>query len=105
LQEAPAQLPTPAAIIVCLDFGDDGYEEASRSGAPGRKRWRAPPPPDHGRRAKPDPKFYAGSGKVAQIVLARRSSTRLRDLQPRLSPAQERNVERNCKGECWTAPS
>ena len=48
-----------------------------------------------GRRAKPDPKFYAGSGKVGEI---KRAADELNAMyvvfNHQLSPAQERNVER-----------
>ena len=48
-----------------------------------------------GRRARPDPKFYAGSGKVAEIARAAAELNAMYVVfNHALSPAQERNVER-----------
>ena len=48
-----------------------------------------------GRRAKPDPKFYAGSGKVQEIGRAAEELNAMYVVfNHQLSPAQERNVER-----------
>ena len=57
-----------AAVLVCLDFGGDGYEddvaEAVRlAESAGARRHGVV----RGRRQRPDPKYYAGSGKVDQI--------------------------------------
>jgi len=97
LQEAPRPAADPqAAIIVCLDFGDDGYEESVEEvvrlvESAGVRRHRL----IKGRRAKPDPKFYAGSGKVAEIVLAAQElNAGFVIFNHPLSPAQERNVEK-----------
>ena len=85
-----------AAVIVCLDFGDDGYDEAVAEvvrlvESAGVVRHRV----IRGRRARPDPKFYAGSGKVAEIG---RAAAELRAayvvFNHEMSPAQQRNVER-----------
>jgi GTP-binding protein HflX len=85
-----------AAVIVCLDFGDDGYEEAVAEvvrlvESAGVTRHRVV----RGRRSRPDPKFYAGSGKVAEIG---RAAAELRAayvvFNHEMSPAQQRNVER-----------
>jgi GTP-binding protein HflX len=85
-----------AAIIVCLDFGDDTYEEGieevvrlvESAGVARHKVVR-------GKRSRPDPKFYAGSGKVGEIA---RAATELNAysivFNHDLSPAQERNLER-----------
>jgi GTP-binding protein HflX len=97
LQEAPRPAADPqAAIIVCLDFGDDSYEESVEEvvrlvESAGVRRHRL----IRGRRAKPDPKFYAGSGKVAEIVLAAQElNAGFVIFNHALSPAQERNVEK-----------
>ncbi len=91
----PAANPQ-AAVIVCLDFGDDGYDEAVEEvvrlvESAGVTRHRV----IGGRRSRPDPKFYAGSGKVAEIG---RAAAELRAayvvFNHDLSPAQQRNVER-----------
>jgi GTP-binding protein HflX len=48
-----------------------------------------------GRRARPDPKFFAGSGKVAEIKRAAEELNAMYVVfNHALSPAQERNVER-----------
>jgi GTP-binding protein HflX len=64
LLERPAAAADPqAAIIVCLDFGDDHYEESVEEvvrlvQSAGVLRHRVV----KGRRQRPDPKLYAGSG-------------------------------------------
>jgi GTP-binding protein HflX len=97
LQETPIQAADPqAAIIVCLDFGGDAYEERVEEvvrlvESAGVRRHRV----IRGRRQRPDPKFYAGSGKVEEI---KRAAGELNAMyvvfNHQLSPAQERNVER-----------
>jgi GTP-binding protein HflX len=95
--EAPAHAADPrAAIIVCLDFGDDDYEpsveEVERlvesAGVTRHALVR-------GKRSRPDAKFYAGTGKVQEI------GRRAADLDAAtvvfnhaLSPAQQRNLEK-----------
>jgi len=89
--------PDPrAAIIVCLDFSDADYNERVEEvvrlvESAGVTRHRV----IGGRRSRPDPKFYAGSGKVQEIGRA------AADLNAAyvvfnhvMSPAQQRNVER-----------
>ena len=69
MQDTPRPAADPqAAIVVCLDFGDDGYQESVEEvvrlvQSAGVRRHRL----IQGRRARPDPKFYAGSGKVGEI--------------------------------------
>ncbi|HEY7239402.1 MAG TPA: GTPase HflX [Burkholderiales bacterium] len=97
MQETPIQAADPqAAIIVCLDFGGDAYEERVEEvvrlvESAGVRRHRV----IRGRRQRPDPKFYAGSGKVEEI---KRAAGELNAMyvvfNHQLSPAQERNVER-----------
>jgi GTP-binding protein HflX len=97
LQETPPKPADPqAAIIVCLDFGDDGYEESVEEvvrlvQSAGVRRHRV----IKGRRARPDSKLYAGSGKLAEIA---RAATELNAafviFNHALSPAQERNLEK-----------
>ncbi len=85
-----------AAVIVCLDFGDDNHEESVEEvvrlvQSAGVKRHRVV----NGRRARPDPKFYAGSGKVQEIARAAAEIDAMYVVfNHALSPAQERNVER-----------
>jgi GTP-binding protein HflX len=92
---APAADPQ-AAVIVCLDFGEDGYEEAVEEvvrlvESAGVRRHRVL----RGRRSRPDPKLYAGSGKVAEIG---RAAAELNAayvvFNHEMSPAQQRNVEK-----------
>jgi len=97
LIERPAAAADPqAAVIVCLDFGDDNYEESVEEvvrlvESAGVKRHRV----IKGRRARPDPKFYAGSGKVQEIARAAEEIGAMYVVfNHALSPAQERNVER-----------
>ncbi|HEU5179076.1 MAG TPA: GTPase HflX, partial [Burkholderiales bacterium] len=95
--DRPAAAADPqAAVIVCLDLGDDHYEESVEEvvrlvESAGVRRHQVV----KGRRQRPDPKFYAGSGKVAEI---RRAAEALNAMyvvfNHALSPAQERNVEK-----------
>ncbi|HYY61608.1 MAG TPA: GTPase HflX [Burkholderiales bacterium] len=89
--------PDPrAAIIVCLNFSDADYEERVEEvvrlvQSAGVTRHRV----IGGRRSRPDPKFYAGSGKVQEIA---RAAAELNAayvvFNHEMSPAQQRNVER-----------
>jgi GTP-binding protein HflX len=100
LQETPQPAADPqAAIIVSLDFGDDGYEESVEEmvrlvQSAGVRRHRV----IKGKRSRPDPKFYAGSGKLNEV---RRAAEELNAgfviFNHALSPAQERNVERELR--------
>ena len=95
--ERPAAAADPqAAVIVCLDFGDPNYGESVEEvvrlvQSAGVKRWRLV----KGKRSRPDPKFYAGSGKVQEIA---RAAAELNAayvvFNHEMSPAQQRNVER-----------
>jgi GTPase len=85
-----------AAIIVCLDFGEPDYEERVdevvrlvESAGVTRHRVLG------GRRRRPDPKFYAGSGKVEEMARAAAElNAAFVVFNHELSPAQQRNVER-----------
>jgi GTP-binding protein HflX len=97
LLERPAGAADPqAAIIVCLDFGDEHYKESVEEvvqlvRSAGVKRHLVV----KGRRARPDPKFYAGAGKVAEIGRAAAELDAMFVVfNHALSPAQERNIER-----------
>jgi len=92
---SPAQ-DASAAVIVCLDLGDPDYEEATEemvrlveSGGGARHVLV------RGRRERPDPKFFAGGGKVDEI---RRQAEALNAafviFNHELSSAQARNLER-----------
>ena len=95
--DRPAAAADPqAAVIVCLDFGDDHYEESVEEvvrlvQSAGVRRHKVV----KGRRQRPDPKFYAGSGKVAEIRQAAEALNAMYVVfNHALSPAQERNVEK-----------
>jgi GTP-binding protein HflX len=97
LQETSRPAADPqAAIVVCLDFGDDAYEERIEElvrlvQSAGVRRHRV----IRGKRQRPDPKFYAGSGKVAEIERAAGElNAAFVIFNHALSPAQERNVEK-----------
>jgi GTP-binding protein HflX len=97
LQDPPRPAADPqAAIIVCLDFGDDAYEESVEEvvrlvESAGVRRHRV----IRGKRARPDPKLYAGSGKIGEIARAAEAlNAAFVIFNHALSPAQERNVER-----------
>jgi len=92
---APAADPQ-AAVIVCLDFGGDDYEESVAEvvrlvESAGVRRHRVL----RGRRSRPDPKFYAGSGKVEEIGRAAAElNAAFVVFNHELSPAQQRNLEK-----------
>ena len=95
--ERPVAAADPlAAIIVCLDFGDAHYEESVEEvvrlvQSAGVKRHHV----INGRRTRPDPKFFAGSGKVEEIGRAAEELNAMYVVfNHALSPAQERNVEK-----------
>ena len=97
MQETPRPAADPqAAIIVCLDFGDDGFDESVEEvvrlvESAGVRRHRV----ITGRRGRPDPKFYAGSGKIGEVVRAAEAlNAAFVIFNHALSPAQERNVEK-----------
>ena len=80
---------------MCLDFGGDDYEEGVAEvvrlvESAGVVRHRVL----RGRRSRPDPKFYAGAGKVDEIA---RAAAELNAayvvFNHEMSPAQQRNVE------------
>ncbi len=85
-----------AAVLVCLDFGDDGYEdgvaEITRlAESAGAKRSRVV----RGRRQRPDARLFAGSGKVAEIgIAADELSAATVIFNHTLSPGQQRNLEK-----------
>ena len=85
-----------AAIIVCLNFSDADYQERVEEvvrlvESAGVTRHRV----IGGRRSRPDPKFYAGSGKVQEIAhAAAELNAAYVVFNHEMSPAQQRNVER-----------
>ena len=91
---------------MCLDFGDDAYEERVEEvvrlvESAGVRRHRVL----RGRRSRPDPKFYAGSGKVAEIAAAAEElNAAFVVFNHALSPAQERNLERELGRRVFDRP-
>ena len=95
--DRPAAAADPqAAIIVCLDFGDDSYEESVEEvvrlvQSAGVLRFKVL----KGKRSRPDPRLYAGSGKVEEILRAAEELNAMYVVfNHALSPAQERNLEK-----------
>ncbi|TMH30657.1 MAG: GTPase HflX, partial [Betaproteobacteria bacterium] len=95
-QQQQAAADSRAAIIVCLDFGDAEHEEGVAEvvrlvSSAGVARHRL----IGGRRSRPDPKFFAGAGKVGEIVHAvHELNAAFVIFNHELSPAQQRNIER-----------
>ncbi|HUQ74665.1 MAG TPA: GTPase HflX [Burkholderiales bacterium] len=95
--ETPAKAADPrAAVVVCLDFGDDDYEpgveEVERLvESAGVTRHAVV----RGKRSRPDAKLYAGTGKVQEIgrVAADLNAATV-VFNHALSPAQQRNLEK-----------
>jgi GTP-binding protein HflX len=85
-----------AAVLVCLDFGDDGYEEAVAeiarlAASAGAHRNRVV----RGKRQRPDARLFAGSGKVLEIGLAADEMNAATVIfNHALSPGQQRNLEK-----------
>ncbi|HEY5896216.1 MAG TPA: GTPase HflX [Burkholderiales bacterium] len=83
-------------MIVCLDFGDDEYEESVAEvvrlvQSAGVRRHRVL----RGRRSRPDPKFYAGSGKIEELARAvAELNAGFVVFNHQMTPAQQRNVEK-----------
>ena len=84
------------AVLVSLDFGEAGYAESTQeiqelaksAGLDVRALVK-------GRRTHPDPALYAGKGKVEELAQALAAAgARLAVFNHVLSPAQERNLER-----------
>ncbi|TAN54225.1 MAG: GTPase HflX [Betaproteobacteria bacterium] len=85
-----------AAVLVCLDLGDDGFDEsveefvrlAESAGTSQHALVR-------GGRSRPDPKYFAGSGKVAEIAQAARELNAASVIfNHPLTGAQQRNLEK-----------
>jgi len=88
-----------AAVLVCLNFGregdadyEDGIAEITRlAESAGARRTQVV----RGRRQRPDPRLYAGSGKVEEIGLAADGLDAATVIfNHTLSPGQQRNLER-----------
>jgi GTP-binding protein HflX len=85
-----------AAVLVCLDFGEDGYEDnvaeiVRLAQSAGARRTHVV----RGRRDRPDPKHYAGTGKVEEVKrAAEEMNAGFVIFNHALSPAQQRNVDK-----------
>jgi GTP-binding protein HflX len=84
------------AVLVGLDFGAGGYaeglEELSLLAASAGTRTRAVV---RGRRDRPDPAYFAGSGKVDEIKrVLKEQGASIAIFNHALSPVQERNLEK-----------
>ena len=88
-----------SAVLVSLDFGDGDYaenlEELRQLAASDELAISAV---IKGKRSRPDPATFAGSGKVDEITLAlEQTSASLVIFNHNLSPAQQRNLEQRLK--------
>ncbi|WP_035051967.1 GTPase HflX [Andreprevotia chitinilytica] len=84
-----------AAVLVCLDFNEPDYRDGVDEFV--QLVESAGVQPLHiveGKRARPDPRFFAGSGKVEEIAeVVRAQGAEMVIFNHQLSPAQERNLE------------
>lgn len=90
-----------SAVLVGLDFGDPDYvdslEELRQLAVSARI---APCGVVSGRRAKPDPALFAGTGKADELAAAvAATGAGLVIFNHNLSPVQQRNLERRL--DCW----
>jgi len=98
----PAVAPdNQAAVLVSLDLGgavpEDAAEELLRLAESAGIRRHAEV---RGRRPRPDPKFFVGSGKVEEIARAARGLNAATVIfNHALSPAQQRNLEQALERE------
>lgn len=85
-----------AAVLVSLDFGEPDYQESLQelhqlAGSAGLRVCATV----EGRRAKPDAKYFIGSGKADELAVAMRSAdASVAIFNHDLSPSQQRNLER-----------
>ena len=85
-----------AAVLVCLDFGEDGFDDSVAeimrlAASAGATRSRVV----RGKRQRPDARFYAGSGKVEEIgIAADELNAATVIFNHTLSPGQQRNLEK-----------
>ncbi len=85
-----------AAVLVCLDFGEEGFEDnvaeiVRLAQSAGARRTRVV----RGRRDRPDPKHYAGGGKIEEVKRAAEElNAAFVIFNHALSPAQQRNVDK-----------
>ncbi|MDP1952733.1 MAG: GTPase HflX, partial [Betaproteobacteria bacterium] len=84
-----------AAVLVGLDFGADGYAESvDELRLLVESAGLAPAALIQGKRQRPDPALYAGSGKTEEIAAAvQEHKAVVVVFNHELSPAQQRNLE------------
>lgn len=84
------------AVLVSLDFGDADYAESTQELIELATSARIRPAALlKGRRSRPDPALFAGKGKVEELAqLLERSGVKLVIFNHELTPAQERNLEK-----------
>jgi len=94
MSERPAR--ANAAVLAGLDFGDDGYAESLEElRLLAESAGLRPLASIQGKRQRPDPALYAGSGKVEEIGRAvREHNAVVVVFNHELSPAQQRNLEK-----------
>lgn len=88
------------AILVCLDFGEPDYRDGIDEFVELVKSAGVTPLAIiEGKRQRPDPAYFAGSGKADEIAQAvAQYQAQLVIFNHQLSPAQERNLEK--KAQC-----
>ncbi|MCB5184179.1 GTPase HflX [Methylobacillus gramineus] len=84
-----------ASVLVSVDFGEPGYEESLQElrqlAISAGMEIKAT---IEGRRPKPDPKYFIGSGKAEELSAAMQSSeSQVAIFNHDLSPSQQRNLE------------
>jgi GTP-binding protein HflX len=84
------------AVLVSLDFGDPDFAESTEELLQLATSARVSVVDIiKGKRLRPDPAYYAGTGKVEEIAAAlARTGAKLVIFNHELSPAQERNLEK-----------
>ena len=94
MAERPAR--ANAAVLVGLDFGAEGYAESQEElRLLAESAGLRPLAVIQGKRQRPDPALYAGSGKTEEIAQAvREHNAVVVVFNHELSPAQQRNLEK-----------
>ena len=85
-----------AAVLVCLDFGDEGFEDGiAEIGRLAQSAGATRSVVVRGRRKRPDARLYAGSGKVVEIGAAADALNAATVIfNHSLAPGQQRNLEK-----------
>ena len=85
-----------AAVLVCLNFGEPDYRDGAEEFVQlVESAGVTPLAIIEGKRQRPDPAYFAGTGKVEEVAEAvRATGAELVIFNHQLSPAQERNLEK-----------